>query len=488
MSIKTWLINFLEGTNKNKNTIESIFANQESTIYYKELAIQTAINLIANGIAKCEIKTFENGEEIKGQNYYELNYQPNKNENSSQLWHKAIEKMIYEGECIIVNINGELFVADSYVVDEYPIRGNVYSGVVIDTLQLDKKFRYNEVIRLKLSNVDIKRLVDGLSSDYEELLSLAVKRYKASNQQKFVLELDSVKANDTEFNKIFKDTIQKQLKDFMENDKAVYPQFKGYNLRDVSNGNGSKGVDSKDFRDIRRDIFEVTAQAFQIPLDLMFGDVNNIEEVVKVFLTFCISPIADMISEELTRKIYQGYDNWSKGNYVRVDTSSIKHVDVLDMAVSVDKLIASGVCCVDEVREIIGMNPLGTEFSETHFITKNYDTSDNMLLGEPTEDDNNDNNKDTDTSTTDTGDKEIAQVSLNGAQISAVLEIVNAVINNQLEYESAVTLLTEAFPFDEETARRILGNPSLLTSDEELEENSRSKSSKLRVFERIIED
>ena len=105
------------------------------------------------------------------------------------------------------------------------------------------------------------------------------------------------------------------------------------------------------------------------------------QEIVKVFLTFCIDPIADMIGEELTRKVY-GFEGWKKGCYIKVDTSTINHIDVLDVAEKVDKLIASGVNCIDEVRAIIDYPALDSDFSKTHFITKNYDTIENRLKGE----------------------------------------------------------------------------------------------------------
>ena len=129
-------------------------------------------------------------------------------------------------------------------------------------------------------------------------------------------------------------------------------------------------------------MFEIVAQAFQIPVSLMLGNITNMNEIVKVFLTFCIDPIADMISEELTRKTCGDYDNWAKGNYIKVDTSTINHIDILDVAEKADKLIASGTCCIDEVRSIIGFDRLNTEFSQQHFITKNYDTVENRLIGD----------------------------------------------------------------------------------------------------------
>lgn len=62
----------------------------------------------------------------------------------------------------------------------------------------------------------------------------------------------------------------------------------------------------------------------------------------------------------------------------------------------------------------------------------------------------------------------IAQVSLNGAQISALLLIVQSVVDSKLEYGAALTLITSAFPYDEETAKKILGNPNNLVQSEEV--------------------
>ena len=101
MSIKTWLMDFL-GANINKGKIvDDVIENELQEIYYKELAIQTAITLISNAISKCEIKVYEKNKEVKNKLYYTLNVEANKNENSSQLWHKAIEKMIYRNYYVI---------------------------------------------------------------------------------------------------------------------------------------------------------------------------------------------------------------------------------------------------------------------------------------------------------------------------------------------------------------------------------------------------
>jgi HK97 family phage portal protein len=380
VSIKTWFIDFLGNAKNDKGEIiESVIEEKIQEVYYKELAIQTAITLIANAIAKCEIKVYEKNREVKNKTYYTLNVSPNKNENSSQLWHKAIEKMVYDNESIIVEVGDGLYCADSYSVEEYPIIGNLYKGVAIGNLQLNKTFKSEGVFRLQLNNAHIKKLIDGLYEQYGQLMSYAAKNYKKSNGTKYKLVLDQVKASDEKFQETYREVIQKQLKSFMENENAVYPQYKGYDLQDVS---PTTNKDSSDFRNLRKEMFEIVAQAFQIPVSLMLGNITNMNEIVKIFLTFCIDPIADMISEEITRKISGDYDNWAKGNYVKVDTSTINHIDILDVAEKVDKLIASGPLCIDDIRELLGMQPLNTEFSRQHWITKNYDTVENRLIGD----------------------------------------------------------------------------------------------------------
>lgn len=53
-------MDFLGNVKNEKGEItENIIEEKIQEIYYKELAIQTAISLIANAIAKCEIKVYE---------------------------------------------------------------------------------------------------------------------------------------------------------------------------------------------------------------------------------------------------------------------------------------------------------------------------------------------------------------------------------------------------------------------------------------------
>ena len=379
MSLKSWIVDFLGGTMIDKEgvVLDTVYdKRQMASLAYKELAISICINLIANALSQCTFRTYEKGVEVFNQNHYILNIRPNNNYSSGTFWHKAVEKMIYNGECLIVNVKGNLYVADSYAVNEYPLLGNSYDCVSIEILTLNKKFRQDEVIVLKLNNNNIKKLIDSLYSSYEEMLDLCIEKYRIDNQQKYILELDNVKAGDKMFNDRFKDVLQGQLNDFLANQNTVLPLFKGQTLTNVSK---SGGASSNDFQGLIDNLFKTVAQAFNIPLNLLYAKSDNITRDIKQFLVLTIEPIASMKSDELSAKLYDGYNGFITNSYVKVDTSDISHVDILEMANAIDKLVSSGAFTINELRTITGFNRIDEEFADKHFMTKNYCLADDML-------------------------------------------------------------------------------------------------------------
>lgn len=343
----------------------------------KELALQIAISYISNTLSKCEIKTYENGKEVKGLFYYLLNVEPNPNQNASQFINQVVENYFYDNESLVVLHRDKLYCADSFVVDESePLKGYKYSDISFGAQQLPgKERRAKEVFHFKLDNKDIKRQIDLLNENYGTIFALAMQTFKATNGRKYKLILDNFRAGDPQFVKEYETVVRKQLETFIKNDNSVYPQFKGYDLQEFAAQNKA---DSTDIVAMRKEIFETIAQAFKIPLSMMYGNITNINEVVKVFLAFAVEPVAKMLSTELTRKRYT-YEEWQNGCYVEVDTSCISYADILECADKVDKAIASGVTNIDELRPRFRLKKLNTEFSKAHFITKNYDLAENML-------------------------------------------------------------------------------------------------------------
>ncbi len=355
---------------------ESIVIDIPADIYYLELALYTASSLIGNAISRSEIKCFEKGKSVKNKDYYKLNVSPNRNETSSVFWHKVINNVIRKNKALVVEDKDFLYCADSYSVElERPLYGDIYSGVTVGNYQFNKTFKQNNTYLFQLDNMDLNRILNGMYEQYSKILGAAATKFNQSHAQKYILHIDGVKAEDKEFEKEFNEIIQEQLKVYIKSDSAVYPEYDGYKFTADESADGS--VSSQDFTALKKDLFETVAGALHIPNSMMNGNINNMKDIVALFLSFGVDPFADMITESLNKGA--GIDQYIAGNYYAVDTSYNNHRDIFDLASAVNYLISSGTYCIDELREKLGEAPLNTEWSRKHFITKNFEEIEKFL-------------------------------------------------------------------------------------------------------------
>ena len=156
----------------------------------------------------------------------------------------------------------------------------------------------------------------------------------------------------------------------MNGDNAALPLGKGLDWKELT----EKTYASESTRDIRAmvdDISDFTAKAFGIPPALLRGDVQGTADALDQFLTFCVDPLTDMLQEEINRKRY-GLKGVQGGNYLQIDTKTIKHIDWFSISNSVDKLISSGVRSVNDILKMVGEPIIDKPWANEHFITKNY--------------------------------------------------------------------------------------------------------------------
>ena len=367
-----------------QNELSVVAQNAAQQIYFKELGLQIAISYIANTISKCEFKVYEKNKEVQNELYYMLNVSPNPNQSSSQFLNALVTRYYRNGEALVFpdSNKNRLYVADGFSMEEKPLSENIFSSITIETETLRRKYKASDVFYFRLDDVKVKKLIDGAFEQYSTVMQAAIDGFIRRNGKKYKLVLDQYKAGDPEFKQLYESILKKQLETFVKSANAVYPQFRGQNLEEFDKTAAGNYGSSADVIAVRKEMFDVIAQAFKIPLSMMYGNITNINDMINMFLTFTIDPLADMISEEITRKMYP-YNEWKKGNYVKCDTSSISHVDILDVADKVMNAIGSGVVSIDEIRTRINMPPLNNDLGKHHFVTRNYATPEEVL--DPTE-------------------------------------------------------------------------------------------------------
>lgn len=365
-------------TNINAQLYTDEYLSAVFDIYIRELAFWSTVNIIANAVSKCEFKTFLNGKETKGREHYLWNIEPNKNQNSSAFIHKLIAKLYRNNECLVIEQNGQLIVADSFNRKPYALYEDVFSQVQVGDFTFDRTFTQSEVLYYQLNDTNVRELVNRLYDQYANLISYTMKAYKKSRGTKGIFKYDALPVPETEQRKMFDDLINNKIKAWLDGDSAALPLGQGQDWKELQ----QKTYQTETTRDIRAqidDIFDFTARAFNVPPALLRGDVQDTSKAIDQLLTFCIDPLCDMLQEEINRK-RNGYEGFIRGTYLKIDTSTIKHIDLFDVATAIDKLIGSGAFCINDIRKAAGQEAINEDWAEQHWMTKNYETVQNALL------------------------------------------------------------------------------------------------------------
>ncbi len=378
MGLISWLIDKFGGkpVPTNFRFDDDEYASLVFDIYVREMAFWSAVNIVAKAVSKCEFKTYLNGKENKGKEYYLWNIEPNKNQNSSRFLNKLIAKLYRNNECLVIEQKGQLLVADSFHREPYALYDDVFTQVQVGDFIFSRSFVQSEVLYYQLNDEDIRKLVNGLYDSYSKLIAYSMKAYQRSRGTKGIFKYESMPKTGEE-QAIFNELINKKISDWLNKDAAALPLGRGLEWKELQH----KTYTNESTRDIRAqidDIFDFTARAFGIPPSLLRGDIQETSKAIEQLLTFCVDPLTDMLQEEINRK-RNGYEGFSRGTYLKIDTKNIKHVDLLSVATAIDKLIGSGAFCINDIRKAVGDEPIDEPWADQHFITKNYETVENAL-------------------------------------------------------------------------------------------------------------
>ena len=375
MGIKFW--DWLSGGKARSPTTvevscrELLAAAQEFQL--RDLSFWICANMIANAVGRCEFRTFRDGKEIREREHYLWNVEPNVNQNSTAFLHKLVAKLLVDGEALVISTRQRegydaLVVADSWLQNgDYPSRQNEYINVQVGDVSYEKTFREREVLHLKLNHINVKPVLDGLYGAYWRLISAAMKRYEWDKGQHWKVHVGQLASGSEDFTENFSCMIEQQVKTFLDSNGAILPEFDGYAY---TNEGGKANVELADIQAQIKDVLGFTAKALQIPAVLVDGSIQGTEDAQGRFLTGCIDPICDQLQEEINRKRY-GYDRMQAGDYLRVDTSSIRHFDMFANAANVEKLVGSGAFTINDVLRSAGLPTIPEPWADEHYMTKN---------------------------------------------------------------------------------------------------------------------
>lgn len=364
--------------NKEIQSLAEIIAVDMEKLNLSKLAIEKAIMMIAKAIAKSDILIQTESKE-KHKKEYRLNVQPNDNECGTVFWTEVVKQLLTEQEALIITLSGKYYRATSWSHTNEVMMKRVYKDVMLscggENLTIFSTFQSDEVIHLRYDNARIRLYLQNVVGQFDKTMDSINAMMQLSSQPRFKLKLgtnalsfrekqadgtDKVMTKDQYVLKIKKLLTSDALEVLTEQENASVEQLQI-----------NTAVKAEELTKMALQINNEVANAFDIPEAVFNGNITEKSDATNEFITYAVSPVAEVINDTLTAYVVGEDDYCSKNEKVMVWLARFKHVDVVDSAVNLDKLRGIGFH-LDEIRGMVGYPLLNTEFSTERALTKNY--------------------------------------------------------------------------------------------------------------------
>lgn len=364
--------------NKEIQSLAEIIAVDMEKLNLSKLAIEKAIMMIAKAIAKSDILIQTESKE-KNKKEYRLNVQPNDHECGTVFWTEVVKQLLTEQEALIIPLSGKYYRATSWSHTNEVMVKRVYKDVMLscggENLTIFSTFQSDEVIHLRYDNARIRLYLQNVVGQFDKTMDSVNAMMQLSSQPRFKLKLgtnalsfrekqadgtDKVMTKDQYVLKIKKLLTSDALEVLTEQENASVEQLQI-----------NTTVKAEELAKMALQINNEVANAFDIPEAVFNGNITEKSDATNEFITYAVSPVAEVINDTLTAYVVGEDDYCSKNEKVMVWLARFKHVDVVDSAVNLDKLRGIGFH-LDEIRGMVGYPLLNTEFSTERALTKNY--------------------------------------------------------------------------------------------------------------------
>lgn len=193
---------------------------------------------------------------------------------------------------------------------------------------------------------------------------------------------------------------------------------------------------------------------FGVPLNILTGDYTK--EQYEAFYQKTLEPLALAISQAFTKKLFTDRER-AFGNKIKFYPKDLIFMTVTQTLEMINILSPTGGLFENEKRTALGLKPLA-ELEGKRFMSLNWIDANNAAqyqVGGGVEGDGSTAGTDAET----TGD--IKKVALNGAQVTALISVIQNYKDGVLSYEQTVNLIMVGFGLSQEDAESIVKDQTI---------------------------
>lgn len=344
----------------------------ENRLNVEELALFSAIDLIASAGSLCEWRTYQSDTRVRKNDWYSWNVSPNPNQNAAEFKRLLLARLLRFNEALVFQRNGYYYLADSFNRDVYAFRPNVYSAVTCCNLTLNTSLLESDVFYFRLANQHAAALMSRLQGLYSKAMEEAWTKYQHSGGRSGILQISATARGRKTFEDDMTKLMNERFRTFFEKKNAVLPLFEGFQYI-PQNGPATQKSTSEvsDLESLFRQAQDRACNAYHIPPSILRGDVTNQDAAINAMLSFAVKPPLKVIETEVNRKSYGAavLDGW----YMRIDTTHIKTVDIFSVAEKADKLIQDRIYSPNGIREKLDDERILEPWADEYTMTKNME-------------------------------------------------------------------------------------------------------------------
>lgn len=339
-----------------------------------QLALEIGFNKIADTVSKCPIDVYSSDED-RGLTEYALNVRPNPNEYATDFWKQVVLQMCSDSNgCLVVQMkDNSIYHADSFTESNSVLKEKTYSNVTIrsgnDVLTLDRIFTKDDAIHFKYKNDRLLQYLDKVNEENAIAWGVMLNGLK-SKAGKYKLKVPAnAKLMDSETGKaitanVYSEEIKKQLSSA---DITVILAANGIDIENIEN---KSSLSASDLKALKDEVFTNVAIALGIPKTVFYGEVTEKSDANNEFITYALDPVFEELNDGMNA-CYISKEAWLKGDRILFDTSSIKHIDVIESAGNLDKLYSNG-WSHNDILKLLKKPPVQEEWADARRFTKNY--------------------------------------------------------------------------------------------------------------------